>query len=241
MIKNEYQIMYEAESYYWWYVGLHQLIKKITEDQGNKLEILDAGCGTCRLMQLLSKNHKIEGFDFSEEALKFCKKRNIQDVYLQDLNDWTPQKKYNVIISADVICSVGIKDEENILKNFHKGLKKNGILILNLPALKILSRNHDKAVAIRKRYTKKEIKKLLQNAGFSDIYVNYRLPWLAFIIFLKKIVEKFTKKNEIKSDLNVLPKFLNKIFLLFNKIDNYLIINKIPLPIGSSVFIIARK
>ena len=131
MFKPEYQIMYEAENDYWWYVGLHNLIKKIIDKQGNKLEILDAGCGTCRLMQLLSVNHSVEGFDFSEEALKFCKKRNIQNIHLQDLNYWIHSKKYDVIISADVICSIGIENEKNIFKNFYDGLKKNGILILN--------------------------------------------------------------------------------------------------------------
>ncbi len=236
--------MFDTEESYWWYIGLHQLIIKIINKsfKNSALNILDAGCGTCRLMQLLKESgYNTEGFDMSELALNFCKKRNIANITKQDINTWQPHKKYDIIISADVICSIGIDDEQKIINKFLKALNHNGILILNLPAFEILRRNHDKAVFIRKRYTKKALKKILTKAGFHSFRIHYRLPWLFFIILIKKISQKIIKSDTAESDLKKLPAPLNYFFLLLNKIDNFFLTKNISLPLGSSVFVIAKK
>ncbi len=244
MLPDEYKTMFYAEENYWWYVGLHDLIVNIIKKHFNdkNISILDAGCGTCRLMQLLNdEGYNTEGFDYSQIALKFCLQRNIKNIYFADINNWQPQKKYDVIISADVICSIGIIDDQKIINKFHKALNHNGLLILNLPAFEILRRNHDKAVFIRKRYTKKHVYKLLKNANFSINFITYRLPWLFFIIFFKKIYQKIFNITNSKSDLKQLPKFLNNSFLVLNKFDNFLVHNKIKNFVGSSVFSVSQK
>ncbi len=233
--------MFDSEESYWWYRALHSLIIDTINKKGRNLKILDAGCGTCRLLQLLEKNNSVEGFDFSLKALDFCRKRGIDNVYLQNINEWRSEKKFDVIVSADVICSSGIENEQKIINNFYSALKNEGLLILNLPAFDILSRNHDKAVYIRKRYKKKEIENLIKNAGFSYCFVTYRLPWLYFIILIKKISQKIFFNKKSKSDLSKLPKFLNQILLKINMIENILIKKRIKIPFGSSVFAIAKK
>lgn len=242
MLQDEYKIMYNSETTYWWYVGLHELIKSIVVKKSReaKLSILDAGCGTGRFLELISEYNSL-GFDFSEDAINFCKLRGLKNVFIQDLNLWNVSNKYNFIVSADVICSVGIEDEQKIISNFYSSLANDGLLILNLPAFNILQRNHDKAVFVRKRYKRKEVKNMLEKAGFVNIYLNYRLPWLFIIILIKKIIQKLFNITEIKSDLNKLPKFVNSFFLFLNRIDNFFIKKRIYFPFGSSVFVIAKK
>ncbi len=244
MLENEYEIMYNLETNYWWYVGLHELIVASFISQNKtdkKLDILDAGCGTCRLIQILSEKHNVEGFDFSDTALELCKKRKIKGIQKHDINLWTAQKNYDVIVSADVLCSVGIDDEQKILQHFYSALKPQGILVLNLPAFEILRRNHDKAVFIGKRYTKKEVKKMLNNAGFEDLFISYRLPWLFFVVFIEKIVQKILFHKKIKSDLSELPDFVNSFFLFLNRIDNFFIKKGMAMPFGTSLFVVAHK
>jgi ubiquinone/menaquinone biosynthesis C-methylase UbiE len=58
MEKSEYQQMYELENNYWWYRTLHSLVEKIVIKQNypqKDISILDAGCGTGKMLELLSK------------------------------------------------------------------------------------------------------------------------------------------------------------------------------------------
>jgi SAM-dependent methyltransferase len=244
MKKQEYSTMYHYEEKYWWYVGLHEFIKhfiiKFSKNDFSK-KILDAGCGTGRMLQILKNFENSEGFDISEDAINFAKKRDLKNIKVQDLNTWIPiNNNYDFIISADVICCKGIDDIE-ICKKFYSALKKQGKLILNLPALDILSRNHDIAVFIAKRYKRKLFENELKTIGFNIINSTYRLPMLYFLILFLKIFEKKQSENEVISDLKPIPKIINKLFLINNRIENFFLKFGLKFPFGSSLFIIAEK
>ncbi len=244
MEKNEYAAMYELETEYWWYKALSELvesnIKKIFKDK--ELDILDAGCGTGRMVEILSSYGHVEGVDYSEEAIKFCKKRGLENVKIEDLNNWNPNSKlYDVIISLDVIYHAGIEDDIEVLNKFQNALNKNGTLILNLPAFNILRRRHDRQVFGKRRYRKKSMIKSLENAEFDVRKISYRLPHLFFVILIKKTIEKLAGFPEAKSDLNPLPPWLNTLLLFTNRIENKLINLGVSIPLGSSLFIIANK
>ena len=245
MQKKEYKTMFEFEDNYWWYNSLHEINKYYIDFYSNKnkdTKIFDAGCGTGKMLKILENYNFTEGIDISEEAILFCKKRNLKNIRKDDLNTWTAEKnKYDFIISSDVICSIGIKNETDILKKFYSSLKPNGKLILNLPALKILGRNHDKSVFIRKRYKKSNFIKEIKEIGFEINIATYRYFSLFFIILLKKFLEKFSKKQEIKSDLKPIPEWLNKLFRSISKIEKFFIVHGIYMPLGSSLFIVASQ
>lgn len=245
MEKQEYSLMFKFEVQYWWYVGLHQLIKhyiKKFSHNNTKKNILDAGCGTGRMLQLLSDYENIEGFDLSEEAIEFAKKRELKNLRVKDITAWKPvSNNYDFVISSDVICSTGINNENEILDNFYKSLKKGGKLFLNLPAFEILRRNHDIAVHVRKRYKRKEFIKDLKKAGFKIKVATYRLPLLYFVILMQKIFEKKSSIENAKSDLKEIPKLINSLLIKYNQIENYFIKSGFRFPIGSSLFIVAEK
>ena len=88
----EYARTYRIESRHWWFVGLHELILRclpLQPDEG-PLRILDAGCGTGRLLERMSPYGACEGLDASEVALGFCRSRGLSTLRHVDLNSWQP-------------------------------------------------------------------------------------------------------------------------------------------------------
>jgi SAM-dependent methyltransferase len=245
MKQQEYSTMFEYENNYWWYVGLHRLINSFIERYSKKdysKKILDAGCGTGKMLQILNQFQNSEGFDIEEKAIEFSKKRELKNVKIQDINAWqSVENTYDFIISSDVICCEGILNEEEILSKFHKSLKSGGKLILNLPAFDVLRRNHDIAVYIAKRYKRKQFVDELKKIGFKIDLATYRLPSLFIIILILKIFEKKSVEKDAVSDLKPIPNFINKLFLINNLIENWFIKKGLRFPFGSSLFIIAEK
>jgi SAM-dependent methyltransferase len=246
MEKPEYEIMYSFENGYWWYRGLQELVeheirRHAEKARGRPLTILDAGCGTGRMMEISRRYGNVEGFDASEEALKFCAKRGLQSVSLQDITTWNPSEgTFDVIISLDVLCHSSIADDNDVCGKFHSALKPGGILILNLPAFEILRRNHDRAVHTQRRYTKRRAVSLLRSQGFRVRRSTYRLPLLFGVMLVKKILERVLHPG-IRSDLSPLPAWLNGLLLLLNRAENAVILSGVRLPAGSSFFSVGQK
>ncbi|MCX6562855.1 MAG: class I SAM-dependent methyltransferase [Candidatus Aminicenantes bacterium] len=278
MKRHEYERMFRFEDWYWWYRGLHELVGSEVKqlNLGRVPTILDAGCGTGRMMELLRSRGQVkgrafgsplardlyprgstaevdprampgapaavEGFDFSAAAVDLCRQRGVPDCRTMDLNAWDPEAdRWDVIISLDVICCSGVRDDRAILEKFHRALAGNGHLIMNLPAFPLLRRTHDLAVSIARRYRRKDLVRDLEARGFRLVYAGYRLPPLFLAVLAKKIIEKISKPRNIESDLRPLPRPFNDWLLGYHRLENRLILRGMRLPFGSSLFVVAAK
>ncbi len=242
MEKNEYYTMFQFENEYWWYRGLHELVLTFVKKRPAPLHILDAGCGTGRMMEMLQSYGTVSGIDYSVDAVTCCKERGLTNVRLSDLNTWKPEPEtLDLIISNDVIYSSGVVDDMAVVEQFHRALKAGGLLILNLPAFMLLHRRHDIAVFGKRRYRKHATLSQLKQRGFVPVACSYRLPHLFFFLLLQKFLVEPFQKSVPKSDLNPLPNFINRFFLGLHRVENKWISAGLTVPFGSSLFIVCKK
>lgn len=244
MEKDEYTRMYTLETSFWWYRVLHELVEAIIQKQKQKdeIHILDAGCGTGRMMEICQKYGHVEGIDNSTYAVDYARKRGLEYVELGDLNEvQLKPNSYDIIVSLDVLYHAAIKDDRAILEKFYASLKEGGLLIINLPAFEYLKRSHDIVVHTKKRYRKKAFEKELQEAGFKSIHSSYRMPHLYFIILITKLFQPKPRVQASGSDLKEIPRWLNKLLLNMGRVENRLICHGIRMPVGSSLFVVAKK
>ena len=245
---REYRQMYEVEDYHWWYVALHELVISAVESRlghSGKLSILDAGCGTGRLCQLLEEYGSVIGCDMSAEALDLCRQRGLKGLFQADLNSVSlPPSSFDVITSIDTLYHLAIRDELNVLRKFHGALKPGGLLIINLVAHEFLRSTHDIAVHTRKRYTLKEVVELLETCGFRIVSSSYRLGFLflpiAALRFIKKRLKFSPDPQSVASDLKSPHPLVNRLLLRAARHEIRHVL-KSSVPFGTSVFVVAER
>ncbi len=122
------------------HMNRYELAKKYLK---NNFIVLDAACGTGYGSEILAKQcSKVIGFEFSNHALQWAEEnkagKNLE--YVQgDLNKILPFKdeEFDAIVSFETLEH--IENQENMLSEFKRILKKDGILILSSPDREIIT------------------------------------------------------------------------------------------------------
>jgi len=116
MYRSEYTKMYHSENKLWWYTGLRDLLRYyIGKYAPISPRILDAGCGTGKNMEyLISLGYlDIEGFDYSADAIDFCRQRSLDKVEQYSITDIPyPDQSFDVVYSMDVLGCLNADDRE---------------------------------------------------------------------------------------------------------------------------------
>lgn len=242
MRPDEYTNMFALEDRFWWYRGIHDLILGYLKKRpAPRLSILDAGCGTGKLMTLLAPLGDVSGIDASEQALQYCRERALSSVEIVDLNSWSPTTTYDVITCIDVLCHESVRDIGAVLDRFRDGLRPNGVLILNLPAFESLRREHDTVVQTVRRLRKEDLLPLLQKRGFEITLSTYRLPALYLMIRIRKAFARGSDAGAPQSDLKLISPLLDRLLWWMNWLENRATLAGLRFPVGSSLFVVARK
>lgn len=245
MDQSEYLRMYKLESTFWWYKVLHELVDFTISKNKKKgsIAILDAGCGTGRMMEICQKYGTVSGIDYSPDAVHYAQNgRGLKNIQLGDLNNYPFENDtYDVILCLDVLYHSAIQNDVALVEKFYHTLKDDGILIINNPAFEYLKRPHDTVVHTKKRYRKKAFTNDLKKMAFSILTESYRMPHLYFIILIAKLLRKKYNSTESESDLKEIPGWLNTLLFHLGRLENWCINHGLNFPVGSSLFVVAKK
>jgi len=194
--------------------------------------IIEVGCGSGLLLKYIPKSFDITGADFSQGNLDKAKEENSHVSFFKaDLND-----KKGWLVHAEefdtVLCSEVVEHIENhrtAIEILYSLVKPGGALVLTVPAFNLLFSEFDRKEGHFRRYSKKQISSLTEQAGFrieESRYWNV-MGFLGWFIFIKIL-----NLNLKKSSNSIFSKIMGK----FLKIER-----KIKFPFGQTVIIKARK
>jgi ubiquinone/menaquinone biosynthesis C-methylase UbiE len=236
MEHREYETLFRVEEKHWWYRALHKNMLRSLNKNG---DVLDAGCGTGLLLQKLQEQGRAIGIDFSENAVKFCHQRGLQQVARASVERLPfSDRTFTAITSADVLYHKGVANDQQALKEFHRVLKPDGIIVLNLPAFEFLRSSHDRAIHTDRRYTKRQLRSMVEAAGFKIQKLYYRNTLLFPLVALIRMLRKGSLGSD--SDVVLPSSIVNETLTRILFLDDWLA-RKIPFPAGVSLFCLARK
>jgi SAM-dependent methyltransferase len=171
---GEYALMRAVEDRHWWYRGLRALVWDTWAKlpRGASLPLLDIGCGTGGT--LAGAPCAAAGVDRSIEALGFCRARGQRALALAEaaslpFRDGT----FSGALLLDVIYHRAVADPAAVLREARRVIAPGGHVIVNVPAYEWLRSTHDAAIHTQRRFTRTELKAMLEGAGFTLVRITY--------------------------------------------------------------------
>ncbi len=233
--------MYNSELYHWWYrvrrKYIHDLLRKEGIGKHGEATILDVGCGAGALMKELEGYGKVEGIDFSETAVAFCKSRGIQSVQKSGVESMPfADSTFDVVLAMDVLEHV--KDDKEGMLEIWRVLKPGGIAIIFVPAYMFLWGITDVLSQHYRRYTMGSLQALVQEK-FKIRRKTYFNTFLFLPIAAVRLFARFFRIN-MKDENAVGNRFVNSIlYVVFNAERFFL--RFMGFPFGVSCCIVAEK
>lgn len=158
----------------------------VDRNGGRVLHVLDAGSGLGQYSWRLARKNptwQITAIDIKEEEIASCKaffkSQKVNNVNFRTgnlVNEIHPDA-YDLILSVDVMEH--IEEDRLVFENFHKSLKRGGMLLISTPSNlggSDVSAEGDTSFIeehVRDGYSTEEIRSKLFDAGFNQVSVKY--------------------------------------------------------------------
>jgi SAM-dependent methyltransferase len=241
MQRDEYATMFRVEETHWWYRALHQLVFQSLEVElpdWREKGILDVGCGTGAILKRLGNPGKNVGVDISPEAVAFCRKRGLPNVREGDIGALPfADASFDAVICSSVLYHQWVKDLPRAVAEMDRVLRSGGLLIINVPAFRFLHSAHDDAVMTARRFTKNEIRALLEQPKLQI----RRLTYWTTILFPLAIAARTFGGSKMGRDFEAAEVSIAQ--RMFAKVMSFelALLKRFSFPFGVALLAVARK
>ena len=239
----EYRRMFEAEEAQWWYAGQRAIASALLEpalgEAPGSRRLLDAGCGTGFNLLALGRLGRAMGVDLAPEAIAYCRVRGVRAVRASLLALPIPDASFDVVTSFDVIYHAWVTDDRAAVAEMARVLRPGGVLLVRVPALRALLGAHDVEVQSRHRYTRRELRTLLEACGLRVERATYCNSLLFPLLLARRTLDRLLGREG--SDVGFLPAPLEWAFVRALLAEAALVRAGFSFPIGASVMARARK
>ena len=191
-----------------------------------KGHIAEVGPGNgANLSCYLKYPKKIDLYEPTKQLYLNLKKKFKKNKKIFTYNKKLFTKKNKYILYLDVLEH--IKDDKKEIIKALKSIRKNGYLIINVPAYSHLYSNFDRDIGHHKRYEKKDIRIILRSLKFKKVYLTYYDSIGYILALLSKLSssdykKKFEQKIKMWDFLIPISKFID--FLTCNLFGKSLLI-----------------
>lgn len=235
--------MFAVEDRHWWYVGVRREVERwlrtLSPGPGERLAVLDAGCGTGGLLANLRTTAWRAGVEISTEGIRLARKRGAVSLVRASVAALPfADESFDAVVSIDVLCHSGVV-ERQAAEEAARVLRPGGLFLVQLPAFDFLRGEHDAAVWTKRRYRRAEVATLLSSAGLVLRRSYYRNSLLFPLAAAARLVRRGGKTREsARSDVRPVPRPLNAalsgVLALERRLGGRF-------PFGLSVFCVAAK
>ena len=209
---RDYELQtHRAEDRHWWYRGRRNVIERVIADLRlpARARILDAGCGSGRNMIELARHGTVTGVELSDTSIDIARARGTGEVIGGSVLDMPfDGDSFDLSVCLDVIEH--LEDDLNALRELRRVLAPGGSLLVTVPAYQWLWSGHDEVNHHHRRYTRRSLQRVAEQAGWEQVRTTYFNSLLLPVAILLRVLDRFSRKTtESSLDLWVPPEPLN--------------------------------
>jgi SAM-dependent methyltransferase len=242
MDRAVYLSMAAHEHKHWWFVGRRAYIDAVLRRLrlGRNLEILEAGCGTGGNVYVLSGHGHVVAFEPDPTAIALAKERHASiDIVYGRLPDEVPFPggTFDLVAALDVLEHVD--DDQSALASLVGLARPGGHVVITVPAHQFLFGKHDARLHHRRRYTRRDLHRLLAAQEADVIQYDAFNTVLAPIALVYRLVENVTGLS-VGDQERLPPAPVNSLFAMLFSLERH-VAGHIPPPLGLSYLVVLRK
>ena len=240
---RDYELQtHQAEDRHWWYRGRRTVLEGVIAEVGlpANARILDAGCGSGRFMVDLAKRGTVTGVELSDTSVQLARQRAIGEVVAGSVLEMPfADDSFDLVVSLDVIEH--LEDDLAALREFRRAVAPGGALLVTVPAYQWLWSGHDEINHHHRRYTRRSLQRVAEQAGWSQVRTTYFNSLLLPVAILLRVLDRFsTKTTESSLDLWIPPEPLNWLLQRPLALEAALIARGGRIPAGLSLLAVFR-
>ncbi len=245
------QIMEIEEDKHWWFASrtraLVTLLNKYINPHGAKRQVLDVGSGAGNMIHHLSHYGDVIGIENNPKPIAIAQKRGYDVRQGHAENMPFDDASFELVAALDIVehCP----DDQVILSECHRVLKKSGYIIVTVPAFQWLWSYNDVINKHYRRYTTAQLSDVLHKTGFEVRHITYNnffiFPLAAAMILARRddsAPDLATPDDEDAYQVEMEPTHpvVNAVLTLVGQVEAT-VLRFIPLPIGTAIICIAQK
>lgn len=222
----------ELERTHFWRIGKRRLIASVLSgllSTGEPRDIIDIGGAESLLIPVLSRFGYIMRADPVSPNADMCDSLpNLLSIHMQ----------YDLVTLFDVLEHV--EQDVASLRTIYSKLRPGGRLMMTVPAYQWLYSGHDKALGHHRRYTSRNLRKMLEAAGFHVERITYWTTLLFPLMVAQRLASKWIGRNDGTYHVSIPPRFINWLFGKIMDVERWLL-RRVNMPFGGCILVVARK
>ncbi|MDO8991625.1 MAG: class I SAM-dependent methyltransferase, partial [Daejeonella sp.] len=201
---NYYKEYAFLERHHWWFRVRGKIISKLISNsfetiENKQLNILNIGAATGKTSELLSKFGKVISLEYDKDCCDYAEQQfNLDIIHGSILDLPFKEEEFDLVCAFDVIEHV--KDDRLGVQEMRRVCKRDGLIVLTVPAYMFLWSHHDEVNHHYRRYTLKNLKELVKKEDLIPVRATFYntllfLPIALFRLLSKMIPEKLIRKG----------------------------------------------
>jgi SAM-dependent methyltransferase len=236
-----------AESRHFWFRGFRAfvtpLLRYATAGRPDPL-LLDCGCGTGANVELLGTFGRAFGFDLTDIGLRIGREAGRTRLARASVTAAPfPTGTFDLVASFDVLYALDDRDEREAIAEMYRLLKPGGFAIVNVAAMKALRGDHSVLSHEIRRYSRKDLRKRLEAAGFSVVRLTYTNATLFLPLVVARMLQRrrgLRREMDADHEVAVPPVPINAAMSAVMWVES-LWLRAFNVPFGSSLLCLAKR
>jgi SAM-dependent methyltransferase len=247
-----FQQLARIEDRHFWFQARNHLISRMSRRLVSELapgyRVLEVGCGTGNVLRALRQacpDATVVGLELWLDGLRFAQKRSAGPLVQGDVRHCPFGKPFHLIGMFDVLEHV--PEELETLRALREALAPGGRLMLTVPAHPSLWSYFDEAARHCRRYSSREIRDRLVEAGFEVEFLSQFMSCIFPLVWFFRKLNSWNRRpgsDDARSltlkEFRVVP-VVNGLLTAMLKLETLWVGGGHRLPVGTSLIVVARR